>query len=1081
MEGSIMRKGIDFLTIFMVVWLATLLVVSHLMANPKNKNSLSKLEIIQKVQKLHVPFVANEGQVDERFVFYAETFGGTVFVTKDCEIGYSLPRIEKGIDYQRENKIPDGNQIPLESYGALTNIVNCLSPLKYHANFYEYAGFRFLTQPTKITEQLTNSYRMIQDPSPIETGDLQSTVLSIREEFVGGKILRIKGEGESITKVNYFKGNAPSKWMSNISTYEIVNLGEVYKGIELKLKAYGNNVEKLFYVKPGTNPESIQIRLSNVNTLKINEKGQLEAETALGIITFTKPIAYQEIEGERVEVPVEYILLNAERDASQLLTSASSTSGSSTINPLTTQPIYGFKIASYDKTKVVVIDPLLASTYLGGTYEDEGFSITSDSNGNVYLTGFTKPESDFPITDGAFDISYNGGHYSNTSGDAFIAKLNKDLTKLLASTYLGGSGKDSARSIVVDLDGNIYVSGHTESSNFPTTFNAYDSSYNGGGGNQWNEGEGGDVFVSKLNGDLSKLLASTYLGGSRGDKSFSIAKDKGGNIYLTGVTKSSNFPTTPDAYIQYLIGGMDVFISKLSGDLSRLLASTYLGGSDSDIAYSMSFGLDESIYVAGQTSSSDFPAIPNNYDISYNNGNTDAFVSKLSADLTKLLASTYLGGSSDDECRSIAIDSNGDVYMTGSTLSPNFPTTSKAYDNSFNGEEDVFISKLSNDLTKLLASTYLGGSSGDAGYAMAIDSNENIYLTGPTVSSDFPTTSHAYDNSFNGGNDVFVAKLSNDLMKLLASTYLGGDAKDYSNFIGINSNGNIYLTGWTVSSDFPTTKNAYDTSVGGRLYGDAFISKFDNTLSVLPPVVMTGPVKILTPNSTKLNGIVNANDSSTKVWFEYGMEKGSYNSTSSTQTIAGSNDTKISIGISGLSAGTAYYYRIVAQNNVGTTYGNERTFVQEFHQRSVSEGALEKKAHSEETKKEIPYLQKEGRNAIEDQNWNTAVYIYKKLLEIDPENYVANIDIGIAYAMLNEFDLSIKHLTKANQLEPTRYWPYYIMSAAYARKGDKDHAIEFFQKAIDRGILNIINLKTDVYLPEDFKQDPKFKKLINQP
>ena len=666
--------------------------------------------------------------------------------------------------------------------------------------------------------------------------------------------------------------------------------------------------------------------------MSVNEHGELEVETEFGPVKFTKPIAYQEINGKRVDVSVEYRVESseAENKSSKHKTCNSklmSTNPKSSIQNLSSTSIgdhkleYGFKVASYDKSHDLIIDPLLASTYLGGSGGEFGYSLTLDTSGNVYVTGWTA-SSDFPTTSGAYDTSNNGSY------DVFVSKLDGGLTSLLASTYLGGSDSDYSDygySLALDTSGNVYVTGYTDSTDFPTTSGAYDTSYNGSDGASYR----GDVFVSKLNSELTSLLASTYLGGNSYDRGYSLSLDTNGNVYVTGYTSSANFPTSGPYDTSYG-GASDVFISKLNGGLTYLLGSTFLGGSGSEIGYSLTLDRSGNVYVSGETSSTDFPITSGTYDTSCSNCgsyDSDVFVSKLNSELTGLLASTYLGGTSYDRGYSLFLDTNGNVYATGYTSSTDFPTTSGAYDTSFNGGSyDVFVLKLDGGLTTLLASTYLGGSgSYDYGYSLSLDTNGNVYVTGYTESTDFPTTSGAYDTSFNGGlNDVFVSKLDGGLTTLLSSTYLGGAGYgyDYSYSLVLDTNGNVYVAG-KAGSGFPTTSGAYDTSYNGS---DVFVSKLDSNLSSSKPTVSTGSATNATSISATFNGTVNANGVSTTVWFQHGTVSGSYGNTSSSQVVSGSSNTTVSISISGLSSNTTYYYRIVALNSGGTSYGSEVSF-----------------------------------------------------------------------------------------------------------------------------------------------------------
>jgi hypothetical protein len=634
------------------------------------------------------------------------------------------------------------------------------------------------------------------------------------KEIFTEKTVKLEGLEPSPTRVNYFIGKDKNNWKTNIPTYGSISQGEIYKGIDLKLKAYGNNVEKLFTVLPKENPEEIRIKVKGSKGLKVNEQGELEVVTEIGSIKFTKPIAYQETEGRKDTVEVTYALYKGN--------------------------VYGFKMGNYDKSQALIIDPLLASTFIGGSFDEECHSIALDGNGNVYVTGWTY-YSDYPTTAGSYDTSHNG------YPDVLVSKLDSNLSSLLASTFIGGSDVDYGFSIVIDSGGNVYVTGSTSSSDFPTTPGAYDTSYN----------EGDDVFVSKLDSNLSSLLASTYIGAGGGK---SIALDSGGNVYVTGSTYYSDYPTTPGAYDTSYNERGDVFVSKLDSNLSSLLASTFIGGSGTDECNSIAIDSGGYVYVTGLTYSSDYPTTPGVYDTSFNGGYTDVFVSKLNSDLSSLMVSTFIGGNGKDEGNSITLDSSGNVYVTGGASS-DYPTTPGAYDTSFNGGyTDVFVSKLDSNLSSLLASTFIGGSyNADEGNSIALDSGGYVYVSGYTSVSDYPTTAGSYDTSFNGLHDVFVSKLDSNLSSLLASTFIGGSSYEEDYAIALDSVGNVYVTGWTSSSDYPTTASSYDTNY--NRWDDVFVSKLDSNLSASPT-----PNISVSPESHDF-GSVNVGSSSTPQTF----------------------------------------------------------------------------------------------------------------------------------------------------------------------------------------------------------------------
>ena len=700
--------------------------------------------ILKKIAGIRIPFVENKGQVgDESVRYYARTLGGTLFVTESGELVYSLPLREKS-----ENRNRDFSRWVVD-----------------HRN---------------------------------EIDAVSVKGVSLKETLLGASVKKINGLGMSSSKINFFNGDDLSRWQDGLSSYEVVSLGEVYPGIELVLKAYGNNVEKLFTVKPHSDPRIIRINIEGAKAVEIAANGELEITTDMGLVGFTKPVAFQEIGGKRVDVPVQYALQKA-------------------------NATYSFNVSNYDRTRDLFIDPLLASTFLGKASYEMAQAIALDAAGNVYVTGFTN-SSDFPTTTGAYDLSYNG------TRDVFVSKISGDLTQLLASTFLGGSNDDESQAIALDASGNVYVSGITYSSDFPATLGAYDASKNSSGGTSTN-----DVFITKISGDLTQLLASTYLGGGGDDFVYALRLDNMGNVYVAGFTKSGDFPTTSGAYSPSRNGTIDYddgFISKFNGNLTQLLASTFFGGSDHDRISAMSLDSSGNVYVAGTTKSLNFPTTGGAYDTS--NNNYDAFISKFNGSLDTLLVSTYLGGSGTDAALSIDLDIVGNVYVTGITYSSDFPTTSGAYDTSFNGGDyDVFISKLSNDLTNLSASTFLGGGSYDFPYSIYLNAAGNaLYVSGYTYSSNFPVTPWTYDGLFNG-IDAFISKFSSNLDRLISSTFLGGTAVDQGVAMVLGSSRNVYVTGITNSFNFPTTAGAYNSTHNG--YYDIFISKFDSTLRRLDP------------------------------------------------------------------------------------------------------------------------------------------------------------------------------------------------------------------------------------------------------
>ncbi|MDY6863622.1 MAG: SBBP repeat-containing protein [Thermodesulfobacteriota bacterium] len=701
-----------------------------------------KISLLKKFNTMQVPFMENKGQINDNTVkYYAKMTAGNVFITKGGEMVYSLHLFTNA----------QSERINSEAMTAITK--------------------------TKI-----------RHPAPRIPNE-ESKGWMIKEILAGSSISKVKGEGITNIKVNCFKGKNSAKWLRDIKTYQQVSLGEVYKGVELKIKAYGKDVEKLFFLKPGADLENIKIKIEGGEKIRINKNGELEIVTPHGLVKFTKPLAYQEYKEKKKYVEAAYTIKGNE---------------------------YGFQVGEYDRRKELIIDPLLASTFLGGSNYECAMSIAKDSGGSVYVAGCTD-STDFPVITDTYDINFNGGQ-GIFRGDVFVSKFNGDLSQLLASTFLGGENDECATRLKIDSNGNIYLTGYTYSEDFPATTGAYDTTYNGGRGFS-----GIDVFVSKLNGDLSQLLASTFLGDTYKEWPYSMALDTGGNVYVAGSTDSEDFPVTTGAYDRKFNGDTDAFISKFNGDLTQLLGSTFLGDEEWDEISSMALDTGGNVYVAGSTDSEDFPVTTGAYDTFYYEGD-DLFVSKFNPDLTQLLASTFIGGKDDDLCSSgMEIDTGGNVYVTGTTYSTDFPTTSGAYDTSFNGTSDVFVSKFNPDLTQLLASTFMGGNLFESARLISKDSSGNIYVIGSTGSTDFPTTEGAYDTMY-GLN--FISKLNGGLNTILASTLFPGK---FLETICIDLGGNVYVAGCTDLDDFPTTSGAYDTIYHG--YDDVFISKLDSDIS----------------------------------------------------------------------------------------------------------------------------------------------------------------------------------------------------------------------------------------------------------
>jgi Bacterial Ig-like domain (group 3)/Beta-propeller repeat len=389
---------------------------------------------------------------------------------------------------------------------------------------------------------------------------------------------------------------------------------------------------------------------------------------------------------------------------------------------------------------------LVYSTYLGGSVADAGLGIAVDSSGNAYVTGETL-SPDFPITPGAFQTACGGG--GSGCWDAFVAKINSSGSALVYSTYLGGDGVDAGWGIAVDRSSDAYVTGQTNSTNFPVTPGALQTTCGS------NSCSNSNAFVSKLNPSGSALVYSTYLGGSGGDYGNGIAVDSSDDAYVAGVTESTNFPTMNP--LQPTFGGaIDAFVSKVNSSGSTLVYSTYLGGSGQDFGQSIAVDSSGNAYVTGATESTNFPTVSPLQPA--NGGSTDAFVAKLNPSGSALLYSTYLGGAGYDSGNGIAVDSSGNAYVNGTTNSANFPTMNPLQA-ALAGGGDAFVAEINSIGSALAYSTYLGGSGGEVGEGIAVDSSGSAFVTGFTTSTNFPTMNPLQPVYGGGYSDAYVAKI----------------------------------------------------------------------------------------------------------------------------------------------------------------------------------------------------------------------------------------------------------------------------------------------------------------------------------
>jgi len=718
--------------------------------------SFKQTSLLASFDRLPLSFVPNFGQEDDAVKFQVQGLGGSLFFTPS-EVVFSLPN------------------------------------------------------PVKVKDDDKKKIRYDRHPASV-----------IRIHYQGANDNpEVVGTGELPGVANYLMGNDPSRWLNNLPTYSGITYRELYPGIELHYEGTDGKLKSTFYVAPGVDPSAIVWRYKGASNVNIDEVGNLiitlsspvKGEPGMTLIE-QAPIAWQEVNGNRVMVAVQYALDKKDKKDNKI----------SFVLP-----------DGYDTTLPLVIDPVMSySTYLGGGKTEQADAVTLDADCNVYLTGTTS-SLDFPTVD-PFQTN-------KPNSDVFVSKLNAAGDTLLYSTYIGGNGADHAWGINLDSQGRITLVGETESSDFPT-LNAYDNTYEAGTCENGDPCD--DIFVTQLLTDGSALRYSTYMGGTGDEEATSMGVGPDDNIHLTGWTKSSTFPTV-NAYDNTFGGGTcsgfpceDVFVSKIDPagvGISSLLYSTYLGGSNYDRAKGIAVDINGHVYITGYTRSDTFPTL-NPYQAA-RASSSDVFITKLNPAVSggaSFLYSTYFGGNQSDHAYGIALNGANQVYLTGYTQSTNFPLAN-AFDNTFGGGTcgssacyDAYVIHLDIANNLLVYSSYLGGSNEEQGAGITVDDNGNAYVTGITRSTDFTTLVpiQGVKGADSCGTppcaDAFVIKV-NSTGILVYSTYLGGSADDYGNAIVVDGLGSAYIVGYTFSSNFPVTNG---TGIASSTYGDTFVVKIDD-------------------------------------------------------------------------------------------------------------------------------------------------------------------------------------------------------------------------------------------------------------
>ncbi len=675
-----------------------------------------------------------------------------------------------------------------------------------------------------------------RDPNqfPLNRHDLLAnrhcSLWNVRMTLIGanGKA-SLRGEEPTAGTVNYFVGDDPSKWRVGGKMFTRVRVDGIYPGISL---VYYGNQERLEYdfnLAPGADPGAIRMRFQGMDKLALAPTGDLVLSLGDDEIRHPRPRVYQVVNGLRREVAGTWTILESDT--------------------------VGFAVPAFNRSSALVIDPEIDfSTYFGGSAKDTATAVRVGKDGSIYIAGETLSlATTFPSTlrPNGYSTRFHGG---TASGDAFVAKFAKFdgiLTTLLYFTYLGGTANDAALDLAVDADGNAYVTGFTDSVDFPRTVGVIGVQNRIGGVPDPSVTVADvfptDAFVTKFDATGTRLLFSTYLGGSLNDTGIGIAVDETANVYVAGLTFSTNFPVTTGAanrgYKLRKNGTGDCFLTKLRAEKgSALLYSTYFGGTNNDAIQGVAVSNDLA-FVTGYTYSGNFPVTTNALQPEINRGTKaralDAFVAEFDtakSGADSLVYSSYLGGTNHDAGYRIALDGQGNVYVTGDSASPDFPDTTNHVEFPATGEHvaiargtqgknafnyDVFLAEFhaDNGQFSAVASFLFGGSKDDIGWDIAVGPDRNIHITGVTASTNFPSTGQTdltdqgYLGSSKGANhDAFITVFKPDATDLFYSAYVGGNANDFAFGVAVDDQTNTYVKGQTFSGNFPFLTNALGSS-----------------------------------------------------------------------------------------------------------------------------------------------------------------------------------------------------------------------------------------------------------------------------
>ncbi|MEW6217992.1 MAG: choice-of-anchor D domain-containing protein [Thermodesulfobacteriota bacterium] len=614
----------------------------------------------------------------------------------------------------------------------------------------------------------------------------------LRERLAGGRPQLVMDDPAVAGRAALFRGRDPGGWQGGLPTRSTVSIRDAGQGAWLELVVGPSGVERLFHVAPGTDPATVRMAVAGVEAMAVAADGSLTLNSGRGQYRLSPPRAFQEDASGRQPVAVAF-----------------------RVEP----GGYGFAVGDYDPSRELVIDPILAGTFVAATAPPEPdlpfTPLAVDGEGNIIVAAAI-PALALPAEDGGWATGPAGGL------DILVAKLDPGLSRLLAWTLIGGAGDDWPRDLAIAANGSVRLAGVTSSPDFPAT-----------SGSQPFAAGFRNAFVLSLDRELQVLEASLLLGG--GD-AVALAHTPMGELVVTGRTPAPDFSATPGSLDTSLDGAIDAFVTVCDTRLQTILASTFLGGSGGDMGMAVAVEDDGSILVLGVTDSPDFPA-PAGIQPLASRGELDLFLARLDPGLSRILDATLLGGSGNDLGQGLVVAANGSVFVTGATSSPDFPVTGGSSHRG--GEEDLFVAWLDPSLRHVTA-TLAGGSGPDRGLDLALDSQDRLLVVGQTGSADLPVSANALDPSLSGGSDLVVAAFDRASLGLLQMTYLGGSGGEQMPRLAVEAGGRLLLAGLSDSPDLGLPPAAWQpTPAPGP---NALLLALEPGLTGdLAPVVALGP------------------------------------------------------------------------------------------------------------------------------------------------------------------------------------------------------------------------------------------------